>query len=249
MRVILILLVFSLCIGCKKNISQNHSIIPLEYRYPIEKIGRGKVFNYRTVGPYHSFYKAKLNLITESGKKYLTISTYNMGKFKADSLKTSIDGKLLEYYNYEMLIKLQYEEPVSSKAIEEKIIDDGSKFGKRVTSIFYKGKRRDIEIKEIERHLYDTILIDNTGNPLKCFVTETKSNIEYKSKGKVISKEEIVKKSYYGKGIGLWCYTVESKDESTIWFQMGVFDMENGTANNSGLPTIRSAFSLGWRHS
>lgn len=228
MRIILVLLFSFLLIGCKKEIIEKDSIIPAEYRYPIEKIGQGKAFYYRTIGPYHAGYTCNLTQVTESGKKYLTYTTYFMDKFKTDSIKTSTEGKLLESYNFDLLFKMQYE-PLKAKFIDNRIENDGSKYGKRITSIIYKGKNRDITIKEEERHIYDTILHADSGALLKCFVTETKSEISYKTKGKEIAKEETKKRSYYGKRRGLYMYTIESKDESTDWYQNDVGELKDGT--------------------
>lgn len=219
---LLFILLCFLFIGCNKSI-QNVHFIPIEYQYPIERIGNGKSFFYQRVGPVHENAVMNLKLIKTSRIPYLLCSNYS-NNLKIDSTKSTIDGKLLESYNFNLLYKIDLD-LIKGQVVENKIIDDGSKYGNRVYSCLYKGRDRRIKIKENEKYLYDTI-IDNNGLLLKCFVTEMKTTIIYETENEKIAEEIVKKKSYFGKNLGLFCYKIEGKDDSSMWLQMGISDIK-----------------------
>ena len=217
----LICILFIALLSCSEKGKEN--FIPLEYHYPIKKIGNGKQFTYDRVGPLHeksSF--TNLRLINHGGKQFLVKSNYCNG-YQIDSIKTTTDGKLIEIYNFHLLGKTQYE-PLKGKIIESKIIDDGSKFGKRISNIVYKGLNRNVSVNQEEKYLYDTI-IDINGLKHKSFVTETKIKIRYTKKDTEVGNETLSKKSYYVKGLELYCYNIESRDDSSSYFQMSISEL------------------------
>jgi len=206
--------------------SCNHSedainYIPVEYQYPLSKIGKGKSISYEKTGSNRQDFTTNIKLINEKGVQYILTSNYAYGSI-VDSVKTSIDGKLLEKYDFGLFHNINMKS-LKAEIIEDKILNNDNKYGIRISKFRYTFLNKKISIIEEEKYLYDTI-VDNNGLQLKCFVTETKSKIEYENKGKKIAEEIVKKKSYFGKERGLFCYKIDKKDDSAIWFQMGIED-------------------------
>ena len=222
MRNYFIYILFFVLLSCTKKEKEN--FIPTEYLYPIENIGNGKQFNYYRVGSLHEKNSVvNLSIINNSKEQFLVKSEYCNG-IKTDSIKTTLKGELLEIYNFNLLYKTQHE-ILKGKIIENKIIDDGSELGKRISKILYNGKYREVLVDQEEKFLYDTI-INIDGLEHKALVTETKIKTLYKKNGIEYGNETLNKKSYYVKGFGLYSYGIESKDDSSKYFQMSIDNLK-----------------------
>ncbi|ESU25271.1 hypothetical protein FSS13T_18550 [Flavobacterium saliperosum S13] len=219
MRNITYFFLLLILISCNKKNKEFTDFIPKEYQYPIKKIGKGKSLHYQRMGSIDGFEKINLSKVKESNTEFLIYSRHDK-HFLLDSIKTTLDGKLVEIYNFNLLRKIEPDhfKGIKGKLINNKIVDDGSKFGKRISTILYQGKHRNITIYEEERYLCDTILKEDLTS-LKCIVTETKSTIQYKKKNVSVGMERIKTKSYYAKNKGLYLIEHESKDDSSAWIK------------------------------
>jgi hypothetical protein len=211
---VVLLLLLTLIYGCS-TADNNSSIIPLEYRFPIAKIGGGKTIFYHRVGPLHQGMETRLNLIHEFGNSFVVSSTY-YNNHLVDSIKTTLNGALIESFRF-LMFKIDGK-LIKGEIIEDKIIADAKDHNRRCCKILYRSGKRSLTITEEEKFLYDTILEEN-GLHKNSFVTETTSTYKYQSKGKEIASEVVTKHSYYLKSRGLYRFNVESKDDSSIWYE------------------------------
>ena len=134
-----------------------------------------------------------------------------------DSTVTTLNGNIIEVYNYKYLQKIE-KKTVKGKIIANYLVEDGSKYGKRILKIVYAGEGRSVTVNEEEKYICDTI-IQESGHYLNCFVTVTNSSIVYKDKNGEIGNENAKKRSYYAKGLGLYSFKNELKDDSAHWYQ------------------------------
>ncbi len=211
------------CLSSCNHLGNTINYIPIEYQYPLFKIGKGKLIFYEKTGSNRQDFTTKIKLIEEIGVKYLIISNYAYGSI-IDSSKISIGGKLVEKYDFDLLHNINVKS-LKAEIIEDKIINNENKYGKRISKLRYTFLNKKINITEEEKYLYDTI-VNYNGLQLKCFVTETKSKIQYEDKGEKIAEEIVKKKSYFVKERGLFCYKIDKKGDSSIWFQMGIENNE-----------------------
>jgi hypothetical protein len=216
MRITLLFILIVNLTACTKAKDKAYAdFIPLEYQLPKENNPTGKIIHYYIIGGSRHEMRTVIRPFIKNGKTLNAEINYT-DDFKTDSVITNTKGNLLEMYNCNLLKGFEWK-PVKAEIIERRILDDGSKFGKRILKTAYKTKERQIEINETEQFLYDTILQEN-GLPLKCLVTRTKTTTLYKKQDEEIAKETVTKKSYYAKNCGLLYYSIDTKDNNTLWY-------------------------------
>lgn len=211
---LIILLALISCESTKKKTG----FLPKEYSYPIEQIGNGKTLVYRKVGATNQTSFKDLQLITEPGGQFLLSKQYSADA-KFDSSKTTIDNKLIETFTFLLSDTTDNKQlPIKGEIKEDKVIDNGTKFGQSVYKIVYTGNENVVTISSVEEYLKDTILTWQ-DEQLDCIVTSMKSKIEFSNTTNPFAKQEIEYKgdSYFAKGIGLIRYTSQTKNDFSIW--------------------------------
>jgi hypothetical protein len=224
MRLFFLLMMFPTFISCGSP-KERTDFLPKEYRFPTKKIGSGKTFVFSKVGAENETSLKDLQLITESGKQFFLSKQYS-DEAKFDSSKSS-DIKLIETFTFMSPDNSNSTHlPIKGEIKEDKIIDNGTKFGQSVSKIVYTGNENIVTINSQEEYLKDTVLTWQ-GKQMNCIVTRMKSTIEFTSKKNPFAKQDIEYSgdSYFAKDIGVVRYTTQTKKDFSIWELTEIKDM------------------------
>lgn len=221
---ILLLLILPAFISCGSK-SEKTGFLPKDNYFPIDQIGNGKTFIYNKVGATNQTSFKDLKLITGSGGQFLLSKQYT-SDVKFDSSKTSIDSRLIETFTFMSPDNSDNKHlPIKGEIKEDKVIDNGTKFGQRVSKIIYTGNENVVTIKTEEEYLKDTV-ITWQGKQLECIVIHMKSTVEFSSKSNPLAKQEMAYNgdSYFVKGLGMIRYTSQTKKDFSIWQLVDIKD-------------------------
>lgn len=223
-----LLILILLASSCSEKILNRDNYIPLDYQFPIKKIGEGKSIYFEKI-TYNTGIDIKLNLCQEGNTEFLLKTTSNhVTNELIDSTKFTVSGKKIEIYTNFLIENIDFVN-LKGKIVEDLIIEDGSKYGVRQSNYVFEKRSRKVTIKELETYLYDTII--NDVSELKCIVTQTTRNINYYRNNENVSSESEKEISYYAKGIGLYLIKRITKDNEFEWFRRHVVD-NNGKYYN-----------------
>ncbi|HYD91890.1 MAG TPA: hypothetical protein VEA37_10440, partial [Flavobacterium sp.] len=227
LRFTFIILSFLVSVSCSK--LEVDSFIPVDYRYPVDSIGSGKIFYYRS-SDLPGLPKTTLQKITESDRDYFIWTKY-IGDRIIDSVKTNINGKIIEIYNYD-LFKFGY--PGVKGEIIKNEITGHTPHLKRYLDVKYTSKwpERIFHVEETEEYLRDTMFFQD-GIEVQCMVTKIQKIITVQRHGKEIATENIEQKNYYARNKGLYWTDIESSNLSTSIYQVRVSDWD-------GAPVVKN---------
>ena len=191
------------------------TLVPVDYLYPQQQIGRGKKFIYRK----NNSSEISLSLLRsqqEENKSYRTVVNFE-GDIQVDSSKYTANGELVELYAFYM----SGDQSKTKARIEsDTIITNENKRRERRTRLVYDTDFNTYFVNSQMEAVNDTTIFWQ-GKPLVCKVINNKTETLMVPKSGVDSSRRYRYNSYgstyYGKGIGIMRYTLQSKDNNDSW--------------------------------
>ncbi len=196
---IVVILCSSLMISCNQ-IKKKTRFYPEEYIYPDSSLGNGKTFVYKDVEDTTNLNFKDIKIINEDGKAYVIIKRYNQTS-TLDSEKYNIDKELIESY---IFVGGPLENKLKGAILQNEIVDDGSRLGKRIYNAEYKAYDDVITIKTEEYFIKDTVINWN-GQNLGCIKIRSTTwfRLNNKNNPSVNTDNQRTSEVYFAKGIGL----------------------------------------------
>jgi hypothetical protein len=215
-------------VGEKKSQRKIQRFIPEEYRYPLNKIGNGKTFVYKTMGTLNDSLFYDVQLTTEAGTKYLLVTLYT-SRIKLDSFKLTTEDNPIEIFKFRSPdLSDTSRQCIQGEIKEDTVIDNGTKLGKLFYNVAYAGKTDKLTINTEGEYLKDTIL-PWQGKQISCIVIKTKDKREIGPKLIPLLSREIGRNSgelFYAKGIGRLQFTWQNKEKLTQWQLVDIRDLK-----------------------
>ena len=233
---LLAVLAFASCQSHKENepIGENKSqrkiqrFIPEEYRYPLDKIGKGKTFVFKIVGSLNDSLFYNVQPLTEAGTQYVSVTRYT-SRQKIDSLKLTVKDKIMEVFSFRSPDPGDTGRQCMREEIkEDTVIDNGTKLGKFFYNVAYAGKTNKLTSSTEEEYLKDTIL-PWQGKQISCIVIKVKYREEIGPKLIPLLSRDIGKSSgelVYAKGIGRFQFTWNDEGKLTQWQLVDIRDIK-----------------------
>jgi hypothetical protein len=199
---IFLIIFFMSCVG-----QISSYFIPKEFEYPDDSIGNGKTFIYRDIVNKQNAY-LDIRLFNIGTKKLRSFVQHNPNLIRDSEI--ICDGKRVEFY-----YQLSTVDPKMSKGedIVDKIINDGGKFGRHISSRTFHDNVIILKISVEENVIKDTSILW-MGNYLGCIETQKEGKIEIRSsKYPTLNFDgNLLSKCYYAKRIGIIRYSMAYKD-------------------------------------
>jgi len=210
----------ALLYGCSRT---ERTLIPVNYLYPQQEIGKGKKFIYRKNNSTEISISL-LRSLQEDNKSFRTVVNIE-GDIQVDSSKYTANGELVELYAFymsgdqsktkarveldtivmndnkvrERRTRLVYDTDFNTYYINSEMV------GSKDTSILWKGKS---VICKVVNNKTETLMVPKSG-------VDSSRRYRYNSYGS----------TYYGKGIGIMRYTLQSKDNNDSWDLRDIKDL------------------------
>ena len=210
-----------------KSAEEKQRFIPIEYRYPTDKIGNGKTYVYTKAGDSNDTVYNDLHLITENGIQYFLVTRYNTTA-KLDSMKLTTWDKEVEVFSFRSpdfsdtnVVCLRGE------IKEDTIIDNGTELGKYLYRVVYLGEKNKVTVRTEEEYLKDTVLLWN-GREVNCIVVRATGDKEFAMRGFPFLSRDLKDTDdiCYAKGIGMLQFTMRSEDGLVKWELVDLRDMK-----------------------
>jgi len=204
--------VFALLYGCSRT---ERTLIPGDYLYPQQQIGKGKKFIYRKNNSTEISLSILRGLELEK-TSYRTVVNYE-GDIQVDSSKYTANGELVELYAFYM----SGDQSKTKARIElDTIVMNENKVRERRTRLVYDTDFNTYFVNSKMVGSKDTSILWK-GKPLICKVINNKTETLMVPKSGADSSRRYRYNSYgstyYGKGIGIIRYTLQSKDNNDSW--------------------------------
>lgn len=194
-------------------LKKKKNFIPDEYEYPVSNLRTGKTFIYKNLSDTSISMLHDSKIINEQGSSYLIERSYNQTS-TLDSEKYTVDKELIEFY----LFGPPPAGKLKGSIIQDEIVDDGTRLGKGLFKVKFKGYDFTITITTENYFLKDTIINWNDQN-LECLKTKRKELFEFDNKRhpSASSSSKSFGEGYFAKGIGLIRYhRVTEKGSATM---------------------------------
>jgi hypothetical protein len=214
-------IIFTKCSGQKSS-----DFIPKEFKYPVSKIGAGKIFIYE-----NSLTKQKrfeiLQTLNKDGKQFLMIKSYDSTTLTDSAIY--LNDRSVEHYNF---VLNKGGNPIKAY-LKETIIGNGHKLGILSSQIRYETDALIYIATTKEKFLKDTT-ITWQGNQLPSIIIAGNSKIEIKAKADTSVSQvlETHLKFYYAKGIGPIQHSIQftdhtGKENYGLWKLARIDDMKD----------------------
>jgi len=198
-------------------------LVPADYLYPLEQIGMGKKFIYHKSN-YSEISLSLLRTLKQENKDYRTVVNYE-GDIQVDSSKYTANGELVELYAFYM----SGDQSKTKARIElDTILTNENKEKERRTRLVYDTDFNTYLVNTQMVSVSDTSILWK-GKPVFCKVIKNKTETFMIPKTGADSSRRYRYNSfgstYYGKGIGIMRYTLQSKDNNDSWDLRDIKDL------------------------
>ena len=219
-RLLILISVLAVFCGCKRT---ERTLVSADYLYPQQQIGNGKKFIYRK----NNSSELSLSLlrgVQEQNQAFRTVVNFE-GDIQVDSSKYTSNGELVELYAFYM----SGDQSKTKAHIDmDTILTDENKAKERRTRLIYDTDFNTYYVNSTMINAKDTSILWK-GKPLNCIVINNKTETLMIPKSGVDSSRRYRYNSfgstYYGKGIGIMRYTLQSKDNNDSWDLRDIKDL------------------------
>lgn len=219
-RKLLLVSVFTVLYSCSR---KDRTLIPADYLFPQQQIGSGKKFI------YHKNNSSEISLsllrsVQEGNKSFRTVVNIE-GDIQVDSAKYTTIGELVELYAFYMSGD---QSKTKGRIEQDTIITNEKKEKERRTRLVYDTDFNTYYVNSQLVRAKDTAIMWK-GKPVDCRVINNKTETLMIPKTGVDSSRRYRYNSYgstyYGKGIGIMRYTLQSKDNNDSWDLRDIKDL------------------------
>jgi hypothetical protein len=219
-RKIILISVLAVLYGCSRT---ERTLVPADYLYPQQQIGKGKKYVYRKNNS-SEISLSLLRSIQEENKLYRTVVNFE-GDIQVDSSKYTDNGELVELYAFYMSGD---QSKTKARIALDTIVTNENKEKERRTRLIYETDFNTYFINSQMITAADTSILWK-GKPVLCKVVNNKTETLMVPKSGVDSSRRYRYNSYgstyYGKGIGIIRYTLQSKDNNDGWDLRDIRDL------------------------
>ena len=210
----------SFLFSCKR---VDRTIVPTDFLYPMQQIGKGKKFIYRK----NNSSELSLNLlrsVKEGDKTFRTVVNFE-GDIQVDSSKYAENGELVEIYAFYMSGD---QSKTKARIEQDTIITNANKEKERKTRLVYDTDFNTYFVNSEMVNTKDTSILWR-GKPVDCkVITNITETLMVPKTGADSSRRyryNSFGSTYYGKGIGIMRYTLQSKDNNDSWDLKDIKDL------------------------
>ena len=219
-RKLIVILVLAALWGCSR---MERTLVPADYLFPQQQIGNGKKFIYRKTNS-SELSLSVLRRSVEQNQDFRTVVNFE-GDIQVDSSKYTSNGELIELYAFYM----SGDQSKTKARIDiDTVLTNENKEKERRTKLIYDTDFNTYFVNSIMVYAKDTSMLWK-GKPLNCKVINNKTETLMIPKSGVDSSRRYRYNSfgstYYGKGIGIMRYTLQSKDNNDSWELRDIKDL------------------------